>query len=53
LKNLERHERPSLRWLSESNELLREAADLDVAYYREAWLGGRHLARMVARAPRG
>lgn len=50
VRNLERHERPSKRWLGESNELLREAGGLEVAYYREAWLGGRHLARLVARA---
>ncbi|NOY93150.1 MAG: class I SAM-dependent methyltransferase [Deltaproteobacteria bacterium] len=50
VKNLERHPRPSRRWLVEPNELLREARDLDVVYYREAWLGGRHLARIVARA---
>jgi len=51
VQNLERHERPSLRWLAARNELLREAETLEVAYYREAWLGGRHLARLVARAP--
>jgi len=52
VRNLERHERPSKRWLGEANELLREASELEVAYYREAWMGGRHLARLVARAPR-
>lgn len=49
VRNLERHERPSRRWLSEPNELLRHFADLTVLYYREGWLGGTHRARLVAR----
>ncbi|MCC6873643.1 MAG: class I SAM-dependent methyltransferase [Sandaracinaceae bacterium] len=47
--NLERHERPSQRWLVEPNELLRAAEGLEVFYYREGWLGDQHLARLGAR----
>lgn len=49
VRNLERQERPSRRWLAEPNELLRDAGALDVLYYREAWVGDRHLARILAR----
>ena len=49
IRNLERNSAPSKRWLSESNELLHDLAGLTVLYYREAWVGGRHVARMMAR----
>lgn len=48
-RNLERHDRPSARWLVESNELLHAAQGLEVFYYREGWLGDQHLARLAAR----
>jgi SAM-dependent methyltransferase len=48
-RNLERHARPSARFLVEPNELLRLAAPLEVVYYREGWLEGRARARLVAR----
>ncbi|MEM7606329.1 MAG: class I SAM-dependent methyltransferase [Myxococcota bacterium] len=48
-KNLERQEKPSRRWLTPPNELLQDARGLDVLYYREAWVGDRHLARLIAR----
>jgi len=49
VKNLERQSKPSRRWLAEPNELLRDCRGLNVEYYREAWVGDRHLARLVAR----
>lgn len=49
VRNLERHARPSRRWLAEPNELLRDLAGLEVLYYREGWLGGMHRARLAAR----
>jgi len=49
LRNLERNEKPSKRWLADENELLADLAGLKVLYYREGWFGDRHLARMVAR----
>lgn len=51
VQNLERHARPSRRWLAEPNELLAAAEGLFVAYYREAWLDDRHVARLAARRP--
>lgn len=48
-KNLERHEKPSKKWLCAPNELLRDSRELEVLYYREAWVNDRHLARLVAR----
>ena len=48
-RNLERNEKPSRRWLAEPGELLRDAMALDVLYYRESWVGDRHLARIIAR----
>ncbi|MEM1417097.1 MAG: class I SAM-dependent methyltransferase [Myxococcota bacterium] len=52
LRNLERQMRPSKRWLAEPNELLRDCGSLEVLYYREGWLGERHLARLIARRPK-
>jgi len=51
LQNEERHPSPSRRWLAEPNELIWGCAGLDIIYYREGWLGDRHLARVVARKP--
>lgn len=51
VKNLERQQRPSRRWLAETGELLRECGGLEVSYYRESWVGERHLARLIARRP--
>jgi len=51
VKNLERHAHPSRRWLAEPNELLRACRELEIAYYREGWVGDRHLARLVATRP--
>ncbi|MCB9630792.1 MAG: class I SAM-dependent methyltransferase [Sandaracinus sp.] len=48
-KNAERNEKPSKKWLCAPNELIRDSRDLEVLYYREAWVGDRHLARLVAR----
>ncbi len=49
VKNLERNPKPAKRWLAEENELLTDLAGLTVLYYREGWLGKKHVARMVAR----
>ena len=51
IKNLERQAKPSRRWLCESGELLSGCHDLEVVYYRESWVGDRHLARLIARRP--
>lgn len=49
VRNLERHARPSRRFLAEPNELLRAyVEDLTVLYYRESWLNGIHRARLLA-----
>jgi hypothetical protein len=50
-KNLERQSNPSRRWLAEPNELIRDIGVLDVLYYRESWIGERHVARLIARQP--
>lgn len=56
--NLERHARPSRRFLLEPGEALRlvEAAGLQPSWSQEAWVGqgddARALARVVARRPR-
>ncbi|MEM9073494.1 MAG: class I SAM-dependent methyltransferase [Myxococcota bacterium] len=51
VKNLEKQAKPSRRWLSNPNELLGDCRDLEVVYYRESWVGDRHLARLIARRP--
>ncbi len=51
VKNLQRQTRPSRRWLSEPNELVHACRDLELVYYREAWVGDRHLARLIATRP--
>ena len=49
VRNLERRERPTRRFLLEPNELLRLCAPLEIVYYREGWEGDRCQARVVAR----
>lgn len=49
VRNLERRERPSRRFLLEPNELLRLCAPLEIVFYREGWEGDRCQARVVAR----
>jgi len=51
VKTLEKREKPSRRWLARPNELLEDCKGLEVVYYREGWVGDRHLARLVARRP--
>jgi hypothetical protein len=53
MRNLERHARPSARFLVEPNELLRLVAPLEIVAYREGWLDDRSLARVLARRPQG
>jgi tellurite methyltransferase len=48
LTNLERHARPSRRWLAEPGELRALASGLDVVHYEEGWLSDRHTARLIA-----
>jgi len=50
-RNLERHERPSGRFLLEPQELLGLLAPLEVIYYREGWFEEHCVARGVARRP--
>lgn len=49
VRNLERHARPSERFLLEEGELLELCKPLHIAYYREGWLDGRAQARVLAR----
>jgi SAM-dependent methyltransferase len=49
VRNLERHAKPSRRFLLEPNELLRLCAPLEVVHYREGWQQDRCDARIVAR----
>lgn len=57
LRNLERHDRPSRRFLLEPNQLLDEARGLEIFYYREGWReatpgsAATHTARLAARRP--
>lgn len=53
IRNLERHPRPSARWLLGVNEALSLCAGLEIVSYREGWMSGRYEARVVARAPAG
>jgi tellurite methyltransferase len=50
-RNLERHERPSGRFLLEPHELLGLLAPLELIYYREGWFEDHCVARGVARRP--
>jgi SAM-dependent methyltransferase len=49
VRNLERHERPSARFLLEENELLSLVAPLTIVYYQEGWIDDRAVARVIAR----
>ena len=49
--NLERHERPSRRFLVEPGELADLCRGLDVESYAEDWFNDRHEARLIARRP--
>lgn len=50
VRNLERSAKPSRRWLCEPNELVRDLhGSMELLYYREQWVGERHLARLIAR----
>ena len=49
VQNLERHARPSRRWLAAPGELQRFASGLTLVHYEEGWLHDRHTARLVAR----
>jgi SAM-dependent methyltransferase len=49
VRNLERHAHPSRRYLVAPNELLARRGELELVYYREGWLDGRHVARLLAR----
>ena len=51
VRNLERHERPPVRFLLEENELLTLVAPLRIVYYREGWIDDRAVARVIARKP--
>lgn len=49
-RNLERHARPSSRWLLDEGELPRLVPDLEVLHHVEDWsIAGRHEAVLVAR----
>ena len=48
--NLQRHAKPSERFLLEDGELPRLVSDLELLHYEEGWLDeGRHEAVLVAR----
>jgi tellurite methyltransferase len=49
VRNLERHAKPSKRFLLEPDELPRLCAPLAVVSHREDWFGDSHLARILAR----
>lgn len=51
VRNLERHARPSARFLLEEGELVRQVEPLRVVYSREGWVGDHCLARVLARRP--
>ncbi len=48
-RSLEKQPTRTARWLAEPNELLRCCESLEVVYYRETWLGDKHVARVAAR----
>jgi tellurite methyltransferase len=51
VRNLERHAKPSRRFLLEPNELLALCAPLEIVFYREGWQDESCLARILARRP--
>jgi len=51
-RNLERHPRPSARFLLDEGELLELVEGLEMVRFEECWSeGGRHEARLFARRP--
>lgn len=51
VRSLEKQPSRTVRWLAEPNELLRCCEGLEIFYYRELWLGDKHVARVAARKP--
>ena len=51
IRNLERNEHPSARFLLEEGELPALCAGLEVVHYGQDWFDGRREARLVARRP--
>ena len=51
VRNLERHPRPSRRFLLECGELRRLLASLEVLHEHEGWVDDRAVARVIARRP--
>ena len=51
MRNLERHARPSARFLLEDGELRELARPLELVLYREGWFEDRCVARLAARRP--
>ena len=51
VRNLERHPRPSRRFLLECGELRRLVASLEVLHEHEGWVDDRAVARVIARRP--
>jgi len=51
VRNLERHERPSRRFLLEAGELRGLLEPLEPLHLHEGWVGGRAVARAIARRP--
>jgi hypothetical protein len=49
LRNLERHARPSRRFLLEENELFELVGPLEIVYRDEGWHEDRAVARVLAR----
>jgi SAM-dependent methyltransferase len=49
VRNLERHAKPSRRFLLEPNELIGLCATLEIVFYREGWQDDRCEARILAR----
>jgi SAM-dependent methyltransferase len=48
-RNLERHAKPSARFLLEENELLELCGSLRILHHREGWIDDRCLARLIGR----
>ena len=51
VRNLERNEHPSRRFLVDENELPDLCAGLEVVSHEERWFADRHEARLIARRP--
>ena len=48
IQNLERHNRPSLRFMAEAGELRELCNSMKILYYGEGWFDDQALARIVA-----